>query len=107
MPGIGTRELPMVGLLALVVFGPAKAAGRDFVRLVDGANRTVEEFKGELVPKELKELRRADEQVKDEARRFADEKLGSKAAPTIVDRDEPPTALAGRTDGDPGPEKTG
>ena len=93
MFGIGPQELLVVGLLALIVFGPVKAAGmaRDFGRLVGGANRTVEEFKSELVPEELEEARRAVDQVKDEARRFAEEELGSKAAPTI-DRDESATA---------------
>ena len=67
MFGIGPQELLIMGLLALILFGPIKAAGmaRDLGRLVNGANRTIEEFKGELVPEELEEARRIVEQVKD------------------------------------------
>jgi Sec-independent protein translocase protein TatA len=70
-------------VVALVVFGPIKAAGmaRDLGCFVDGANRTVEELKGELVPEELKDVRRTIEEVKGEAQRFTDEELGTGAAP--------------------------
>ena len=71
MFGIGPQELLVIGLLILLVFGPIKAAGmaREMGRFVDGANRTVEELKSEIVPEEVKEARRSVEKVGDEARR--------------------------------------
>ena len=71
MFGIGPQELLVIGLLILLVFGPIKAAGmaREMGRFVDGANRTVEELKSEIVPEEIGEARRSVEEVGDEARR--------------------------------------
>ena len=71
MFGIGPQELLVIGLLILLVFGPIKAAGmaREMGRFVDGANRTVEELKSEIVPEEIEEARRSVEKVGDEARR--------------------------------------
>ena len=58
MFGIG-QELLLIGLLILVVFGPMKATSlaRDLGRFVNGAIRTVEEFKEELLTEEAKEVR--------------------------------------------------
>lgn len=69
MFGVGPQELLIIGLLALLVFGPMRAAGmaRDLGRFASGANRTFEEFKSELVPeKEIDEARRAVEEIKAE-----------------------------------------
>jgi Sec-independent protein translocase protein TatA len=51
----------------LLVFGPTKATSvaRNFGRFVSGARSTVEEFKSELVPEEVKEARRTVEEIKD------------------------------------------
>src|SRR5215208_5748175 len=67
MFGIGPQELLIVGLLVLLVFGPTKATSvaRDFGRFVSGARSTVEEFKSELVPEEVKDARRIVEEIKD------------------------------------------
>jgi Sec-independent protein translocase protein TatA len=69
MFGVGPQELLIVALLFLVVFGPGKAAGmaRDFGRLVSGANRTVEEFKSEILSEEVEEARRTVETFRDGA----------------------------------------
>ena len=67
MFGIGPQELLLIGLLILVIFGPVKAAGmaRDIGRFVNGANRTVEEFKEEIrSEEEIKEARRTVEGLK-------------------------------------------
>lgn len=71
MFGIGPQELLVVGLLIMLVFGPMKAAGmaRDLGRFVNGANRTVEEFKNELVPEEVEEAGRSVKRAGEEARR--------------------------------------
>ncbi len=68
MFGIGPTELLIIGLLALLVFGPEKLANmaRDFGRFISGANRTVEEIKSELLPEELEEQRRALDEIKSE-----------------------------------------
>jgi Sec-independent protein translocase protein TatA len=66
--GIGPQELLVMGLLVLVVFGPTKATSmaRDLGRFVSGAQRTVEEFKDELVPEEIEEARHSVKEAKDE-----------------------------------------
>jgi TatA/E family protein of Tat protein translocase len=66
--GVGPQELVIVGLLLLVVFGPSKLASiaRDMGRLVNGAQRTVEDFKSELIPDEVEEARRTLADVKSE-----------------------------------------
>jgi Sec-independent protein translocase protein TatA len=68
MFGIGPQELLLIGLLVIVVFGPLKAAGmaRDLGRFVNGANRTVEEFKDELLTEEVKEVRNSVKDLKSE-----------------------------------------
>lgn len=68
MFGVGPQELLIVGLLVLVIFGPIKAAGmaRDLGRFVNGANRTVEEFKSEVMSEEVEEARRTFEESKTE-----------------------------------------
>jgi len=71
MFGIGAQELVLIGLLIVVIFGPMKAAGmaRDLCRFVNGANRTVEEFKEEILSEEeVKEARRTIEGFKEEIR---------------------------------------
>lgn len=54
MFGIGAQEMVIIGLLLLVVFGPAKLPGmaRDFGRFVFEARRSIEEFKTDLVSEE-------------------------------------------------------
>ena len=51
MFGIGGEELIVIGLLALVIFGPSKLPqmARDLGRFVNEARRSVDEFKDELV----------------------------------------------------------
>jgi Sec-independent protein translocase protein TatA len=68
MFGVGPQELVIVGLLLLVVFGPSKCASiaRDMGRLVNGAQRTVEDFKSELISDEVEEARRTLADVKSE-----------------------------------------
>jgi Sec-independent protein translocase protein TatA len=48
--GIGGQELVIVGLLFLVLFGPAKVGevAKDFGRFTSKARASVEEFKSEL-----------------------------------------------------------
>lgn len=57
-----------------MVFGPLKAAGmaRDLGRFVNGANRTVEEFKGELLSEEVEGAYRTVEE-KDEVQHSGEE----------------------------------
>jgi Tat protein translocase TatB subunit len=54
MFGIGAQEMVIIGLLLLVVFGPAKlpSMARDFGRFVLEARRSIEEFKTDLVSEE-------------------------------------------------------
>ena len=68
MFGVGAQELLIIGLLVIVVFGPLKAAGmaQDLGRFVNGANRTVEEFKSELLTEEVKEAHHTVEEIKGE-----------------------------------------
>ncbi len=49
--GIGPQELVIIGLLALVIFGPTKLPqmARDLGRFVIEARRSVDEFKDELI----------------------------------------------------------
>ncbi len=64
----------IIGLVVLIVFGSSKASGvaRDVGRFVNGANRSVEELKSELLPEEeVKEVRRTVQEFKDEARHTA------------------------------------
>ncbi len=51
MFGIGPQELVIIGLLALVIFGPTKLPqmARDLGRFVTEARRSVDEFKDELI----------------------------------------------------------
>jgi sec-independent protein translocase protein TatB len=51
MFGIGPQELVLIGLLALVIFGPTKLPqmARDLGRFVTEARRSVDEFKDELI----------------------------------------------------------
>ena len=51
MFGIGPQELVIIGLLALVIFGPTKLPqmARDLARFVTEARRSVDEFKDELI----------------------------------------------------------
>jgi len=67
MFGIGFEELAVIGLLALVLFGPQKlpSMARDLGRFVSEAQNTVEEFKSELLSEEV-EARRAAEKIKSE-----------------------------------------
>ena len=50
MFGVGGQELVIVGLLLLIVFGPARIGqmARDVGRFAYGARNSVEEFKAEL-----------------------------------------------------------
>ena len=51
MFGIGGQELVIIGLIFLLVFGPSKLPqmARDFGKFVNGARRSMDEFKSELV----------------------------------------------------------
>ena len=57
--GIGGEELVIMGLLFLVIFGPAKLSqmARDLGRFVNESRRSVEEFKYELIPDEDEDRR--------------------------------------------------
>ena len=68
MFGVGPQELVLVGLLLLVVFGPAKFASiaQDMGRLIGEAQRTVEDVKSEFVSEEVEEVCRVVEDVKSE-----------------------------------------
>ena len=94
MFGIGPQELLLIGLLILVVFGPMKAAGmaRDLGRFVNGANRTVEEFKEEILSEEeAKEARHTVEGFKEELRSSGETRTSSSpsaGAPRSDDEDE-------------------
>ncbi len=57
MFGIGGQELVIIGLIFLVVFGPSKLPqmARDFGKFVNGARRSMDEFKSELVSGEDEE----------------------------------------------------
>ncbi len=83
MFGVGPQEVVIIVALVLVIFGPAKAAGiaRDLGRWVNEARRPVEELKEELAS--------SVEEVKDEARHSAREKLKTKAAVRKEHDDEP------------------
>ena len=83
MFGVGPQEVVIIVGLILVIFGPAKAAGiaRDLGRWVNEARRPVEELKEELAS--------SVEEVKDEARHSATEKLKTKAAVGKEQYDEP------------------
>jgi Tat protein translocase TatB subunit len=67
MFGIGPEELVVIGLLALVVFGPQKlqSMARDLGRFVRGSRHAVEEFKSEVLTEgEVDESRRTTKEVK-------------------------------------------
>jgi sec-independent protein translocase protein TatB len=70
MFGIGPQELIIIGLLALVVFGPRRLPGmaKELGHFINEARSTVEEFKDELVPDEVDEARHAIKDIKEEAR---------------------------------------
>ncbi len=59
MFGIGPTELLIIGVLFLVIFGPAKlpSMARDFGRFVNEARRSFDEFKSELISEDVKEVR--------------------------------------------------
>jgi Tat protein translocase TatB subunit len=54
MFGIGGQEMVIIGLLFLVIFGPSKLPqmARDLGKFVNGARRSMDEFKGELLSDE-------------------------------------------------------
>jgi sec-independent protein translocase protein TatB len=54
MFGIGGQEMIIIGLLFLVIFGPSKLPqmARDLGKFVNGARRSMDEFKGELLSDE-------------------------------------------------------
>jgi sec-independent protein translocase protein TatB len=69
MFGIGPEELVVIGLLALVVFGPQKlqSMARDLGRFVNKSHRTIEEFKSEVLTEgEVDEIRSTAKEVKKE-----------------------------------------
>ena len=49
--GIGFQEVLVIGVLFLILFGPSKLPqmARDLGKFVNGARRSVDEFKSELV----------------------------------------------------------
>ena len=54
MFGIGGQEMIIIGLLLLVIFGPSKLPqmARDLGKFVNGARRSMDEFKSELLSDE-------------------------------------------------------
>jgi sec-independent protein translocase protein TatB len=70
MFGIGPQELVIIGLLALVVFGPRRLPGmaKDLGRFINEARSTVEDFKDELIPEEIDGAHHAIKDIKEEAR---------------------------------------
>jgi Sec-independent protein translocase protein TatA len=64
--GLGPQELGIIAVLLLIIFGPTKFSSfvQDVGRLVNGAQRTVEDVKAELVSEEVEEARRAVEDAK-------------------------------------------
>ncbi|HET7478613.1 MAG TPA: twin-arginine translocase TatA/TatE family subunit [Rubrobacteraceae bacterium] len=50
MFGVGPQEMVMIGLLALLIFGPSKLPqmARDLGKFVAEARRSIDEFKDEL-----------------------------------------------------------
>ena len=60
MFGVGPEELLIIGLLVLVIFGPSKlpSMARELGRFVNEAQRSVEEFKSELLSEEERDYHR-------------------------------------------------
>jgi sec-independent protein translocase protein TatB len=69
MFGIGPQEMLLIGVLLLVVFGPAKlpSMARNFGRFVTEARRSFEDMKSEFVPEEELDEEELDEDVKGES----------------------------------------
>ena len=82
MFGIGPQELLLLGLLVLLIFGPAKASGmaRDLGRFVSGAQRSVDDLKSEFYSEEVKEVRHTVEEFRDETRRSVEELKNTEVA---------------------------
>ena len=82
MFGIGPQELLLIGLLVLLIFGPAKASGmaRDLGRFVSGAQRSVDDLKSEFYSEEVKEVRHTVEEFRDETRRSVEELKNTEVA---------------------------
>jgi len=101
MFGIGAQELVLIGLLIVVIFGPMKAAGmaRDLGRFFNGANRTIEEFKEEILSEEeVKEARRTVEGFKEELRSSGETRAyPSASVPRLDDEDEGNTTKTNET----------
>jgi sec-independent protein translocase protein TatB len=75
--GFGGQELVIIGLLLLIVFGPARVGqmARDVGRFAYRARSSVEEFKAELTAADPPDRR------KEEARRRHGKKLAEKEQP--------------------------
>ncbi len=59
MLGIGPQEMLIIGIVGLIVFGSTKASGvaRDVGRFVNGANRSVEGLKREVIRRTAETLK--------------------------------------------------
>jgi Sec-independent protein translocase protein TatA len=73
MFGVGIQELLVIGLLLLVVFGPARAGqmARDLGKFAYGARRSMETFKAELT--DVDSPNRGKENKKEEPQKIAEE----------------------------------
>jgi sec-independent protein translocase protein TatB len=90
--GIGPQELIIIGLLALVVFGPKRlpSMAKDLGRFVNEARNTVEEFKEDLITDEVEEVRRTAKEIKRGTRQiFLEGAEATKVASHEEDRNEP------------------
>jgi Tat protein translocase TatB subunit len=92
--GIGMQEMVIIGLIALVIFGPKNLPGmaRDIGRFVSDARRSVEEFKEDLVSEKEngQELRKSRDP---EASREPEENLGRKEVAAIESSSQRPKQL--------------
>ena len=82
MFGIGPQELLLIGLLVLLIFGPAKASGlaRDLGRFVSGAQRSVYDLKSEFYSEEVKEVQHTVEEFRDKTRCSVEELKNTEVA---------------------------
>ena len=92
MFGIGPQELLLIGLLVLLIFGPAKGSGmaRDLGRFVTGAQRSVDDLKSEFYSEDVKEVRHTVEEFRDETRRSV-EGLKNTEVAAKKEANEPPS----------------
>jgi Tat protein translocase TatB subunit len=92
--GIGMQEIVIIGLIALVIFGPKNLPGmaRDIGRFVSDARRSVEEFKEDLVS-EKENGQELSKSRDPEASREPDENLGRNEVAAIESSAQRPKQL--------------